>query len=338
MTLIAGIRGIRKSYIVADSRATISYPDGTTEIKDNAQKWMHFNQFSTIAVAGDAQLGAFIAKYMASMSSEHQSFAVTKSNFDVYLENAAVQFNQFTGRFTSCAILLVGYDVTQKDDLDAARLGDVMAAGVKKHGEGVSVEQNIDHEIIEAMSNALHANGGLSRGDRVEVDLSRSVVVGYKVSITDKGVVIEEDHADTFESLFYGADSAYNKVEVPVETVSDIYFRDTAGRTSRDVLLLDTIDLINFYKHTINDRKYTGVGGGIFPVMMTDTGGIFYSDELVRQSILDGSRETMRDTKVIDGKLHYKEGDGQYMPYESLIDIADNLTAKQYKLDYLVTY
>ena len=73
-------------------------------------------------------------------------------------------------------------------------------------------------------------------------------------------------------------------------------------------------------------------------MMMTDTGGIFYSDELVRQSILDGSRETMRDTKMIDGKLHYKEGDGQYMPYESLIDIADKLTTKQYKLDYSITY
>ena len=91
-------------------------------------------------------------------------------------------------------------------------------------------------------------------------------------------------------------------------------------------------------EHTITDRRYTGVGGGIFPVMMTDTGGIFYSDELVRQSILDGSRETMRDTKMIDGKLHYKEGDGQYMPYESLIDIADKLTTKQYKLDHSITY
>ena len=41
---------------------------------------------------------------------------------------------------------------------------------------------------------------------------------------------------------------------------------------------------------------------------------------------------------MIDGKLHYKEGDGQYMPYESLIDIADELTTKQYKLDYSITY
>lgn len=337
MTLIAGIRGIRKSYIVADSRATITHFDGTKEIKDNAQKWMHFNQFSSIAIAGDAHLGAFIAKYMASMSSEYQSFVDTKTNFDIYLENAAVQFNQFTGRFTSCAILLVGYDVSQKDDIDAGRLGDVMATGVKKYGEGVTVEQNIDHEIIEAMSDALHTRGGLKRGDRVAVNLSKSVVVGYRIGITVRGVNIEKDYADTFESLFYGADSAYNKVEVPVEIISDIYFRNTTGRSSRDILLFDTIDLINFYKDVIADRKYTGVGGGVFPVMITDSGGVFYSDELIRESLHDGAREVMRDTKMIGARLHYKGDNGEYLPYENLMDIANNLTTAQYN-HYSIKY
>ena len=49
-----------------------------------------------------------------------------------------------------------------------------------------------------------------------------------------------------------GLSGLVEAVEVPVETVAEIYFRDITGRSSRDVLLLDTIDLINFYLYLYN--------------------------------------------------------------------------------------
>lgn len=339
MTLIAGVRGVRKSFLVADSRATIKHADGTTTTQDNAKKWMHFNQYSTIAVAGDASLGAFIAKYMADLSSEFQSFHDTKINFDSNLNDAAIQFNQRTGRFASCAILLVGYDLTENDDMDARRLGEVMATGVMSHGEGIAVEQSIDNEILIAMSNALNnATQPVGAGNRVPLNLKKSVAVGYKVDVTQSGVQIDTEYADSFESLFYGADSAYNKIEIPTEILSDVYFRDSSAMDYQEILFRDTLGLIKFYQDVIEERQYEGVGGAIFPVMMTEGGGMFYSDEIIRQSRLDGSIHNERDTKMIDGKMHFKNSNGEYEEYVDLLAIAAQLEDANYHLDYSIDF
>lgn len=339
MTLIAGVRGVRKSYIVADSRATIKYADGSQETVDNAKKWMHFNQHSTIAVAGDAALGAYIAKYMAGMSDELQAFNVTKNNFDCHLHDAAIAFNRLTSRFTQCAILLVGYDLTHNEDVDARRLGEVMAAGVMQHGQGITVTQDVDHEIIVAMSDALaNSHHPLGSGDRVGINLKKSVVVGYKITVNSTGVHVDTEYADTFESIFYGMDSAYNTIELPLELISEIYFRDTTGMDYKGVLFRDTIALINFYKDIIQSRSYTGVGGGIFPVMMTENGGLFYSDEIIRQSRVDGIMHTDRDSKMIDGVMHFKNDTGQYEQYKDLLAIAEELESASYNMDFEIHY
>jgi hypothetical protein len=339
MTLIAGVRGVRKSFLVSDSRATIKHEDGTTITQDNAKKWMHFNQHSTIAVAGDASLGAFIAKHMTNMSSEFQPFHDTKANFDNHLEEAAAEFNQLTGRFTKCAVLLVGYDLTENEDMDARRLGEVMAAGVIRHGEGVSVNQSVDNEILSAMSNALgNATRPLGAGDRVPLGLKKSVAVGYKIDIRQDGVHIDATYADTFESLFYGADSAYNKIEVPDELLSDVYFRESSGMDYQEVLFRDTLGLIKFYDEVIEERQYQGVGGAIFPVMMTEGGGMFYSNEIIRQSRHDGSMHIDRDTKMIDGKMHFKNSNGEYEEYMDLLAIAEQLENANYHLGFGIDF
>jgi len=335
MTLIAGVRGIRKSFIIADSRATKTFADGSVVVEDNAQKWMHFNTYSTIAVAGDASLGAFIAKYMADLSSEQQSFTDTKAHFDTRLEEAGIEFNRATGRYTKCAILLVGYDLTQNDDFDATRLGEVLADGVQRHGDGVSVNQSVDTEILQAMGDALHSSPTpLGRGSRVSVNIKKAVVIGYKVTIDASGVHIETEEADSFESLFYGMDAAYNRIELPTNVMSDLYFKDVSSMNELEVLTHDTIGLITFYKDVIAQRSYTGVGGNIFPVMMTEVGGLFYANELIGYNFTNGTRNVLRESKMIDGKLHYLDTDDTYKPYVGLLDIAKTLEDADYELDF----
>jgi len=335
MTLTAGVRGIKKSFIIADSRATKTFPDGSVVVEDNAQKWMHFNTYSSIAVAGDASLGAYIAKYMTELSSEQQPFSDTKANFDTKLKEAAIEFNRATGRYTKCAILLVGYDLTQNDDFDATRLGEVLADGVRLHGDGVSVNQSVDTEILQAMGNALHSSPTpLSRGSRVSVDTKKAVVIGYKVTINASGVEVETEEADSFESLFYGMDASYNRIELPKNVMSDLYFKDVSSMNAFQVLAHDTIGLITFYKEVILQRSYEGVGGNIFPVMMTETGGLFYANELTGYSLTNGTRTVLRASKMIDNKMHYLDIDDEYRPYIGLLDIAKTLEDANYKLDF----
>ena len=320
-------------------QATKKYPDGSIEVEDNAQKWMHFNTFSTIAVAGDAGLGVYIAKYMAELSDEQTSFVETKQFFDDYLEDASIKFNQLTGRYTQCAILLVGYDLTRTDDFDAVRLGEVMGAGVQRRGDGVQVSQSIDPEILQALTATIESSATpVGRGVRVNIPSSRAVVIGYKVIIQGSGVQVTTEEADNFEAIFYGMDAVYNKIEIPVNTLSDIYFRDASNMDGFQILSLDTVQLINFYNDVITERAYTGVGGNIFPVMMTDAGGMFYANELIGYNIHDGSETRLRESKMIDGKLHYLDVNGRYKPYKGLLDIAAELEGAAYDLGFELEY
>jgi hypothetical protein len=329
MTLIAGVRGVRKSYIIADSRATITAPDGTVTINDGAKKWINHGPYSLCAIAGDAQLGAHITKRLVDELGTNPTFARVKEAFDNRLEEFSIEYNQATQRFTKCALILVGYNPEEKDQFDAARIGEVMAAGVLGHGEGVMVDQNIDQEIIRAMHYAHQMSDILGRplgkGSLVTVGLPRSEVIGYEVNISHSEVKVVHNYANNFEAIFYGADSAYNAIELPVDIISKIYFRNITGMTSADIIKADTMELFVFFQKIINERGYQNVGGGVFPVLMTPDGGSFYGGGVTKKSLIDGSTEQIRDTDVVDGKLCYKDSHGSIKEYEGLLDLARDI-------------
>lgn len=159
----------------------------------------------------------------------------------------------------------------------------------------------------------------------VTVDLPRSEVLGYEVNITPQKVSVECSSANNFEAIFYGADSAFNKIELPDDVLSEMYFRDIDGMDSAGILMADTMQLFVFFQKVISDRNYQNVGGGIFPVLMTPDGGSFYGGGITKQSISTGQREQIRDTDVVDGKICYKNANGEIKEYPSLLDLAARL-------------
>jgi hypothetical protein len=329
MTLIAGVRGIRKSYIIADSRATITTPNGDITYNDSAKKWINHGRYSLCAIAGDAHLGAHITKRLVDDLGIDPNYREVKVAFDENLEAYAKEYNQKTGRFTKCALILVGFDPKEKDEFDAGRLGEVMANGVTKHGEGITVDQSLDKEIIRAMHYAFEMSAvlgtPLNRGRMVSVGLPKSDVLGYEVAITSQRVKITKNEAKNFEAIFYGADSAYNRIELPDDVLSEMYFRDITGMNGSDILMADTMQLFVFFHKVITDRNYQNVGGGIFPVLMTPDGGSFYGGGITKQSISTGQAMQIRDTDVINGKVCFKDSNGEIKEYQSLLDLVSQL-------------
>jgi len=327
MTLIAGIRGVNKSYIAADSRQSYVNNGVIISSDDGVKKWVNHGPFSLTAVAGDAQLAAFITRRLVEMLGVNPTYPDVRRAFDSELIRLATEYNQETGRYCSCVIMLAGFDANKMDEFDAGRLGAVLGAGVKAKGEGVTVNQHIDSEIIKSMSYAMTMADIFRRelriGSKVKLNRPKSELTGYRINVNSDGVDIDVDEADNFEALFYGADSAFNRITLPDEIISELYFRDITGHTEESIIKADTMQLFVFIKTIIEERSYENVGGGIFPVMMTPTGGSYYAGGITKKSTITGVEEQVRDSEVIDGKICYKDVSGEMKQYKSLLDIAD---------------
>jgi hypothetical protein len=300
-------------------------PGGATS--DDVSKWKAFGRHAVIVVAGNALLAAYICDGILAKlpQPDDRSYNEVKAVFESDLEEISRQFNVDTGRYTHCTIMLSGYDLDSKDDVDAAKLGEVMAAGVKAKGDGVSVQQNIDAEIIKGMSyqmtmaELMHKPLGV--GDRVTINRPKSELTAYEIVIDQAGVHIQKTEADTFEALIYGADTAVNKLELPTETISNIYFRDISGQNAAEVMTGDGIHLIAFIKTTIEQRNYTNVGGNVVPLLITPELTAVGSGQVGRLNLRTKKVDLVGDIEVRNGKLHYKDYDGTYKPFRSLKDI-----------------
>lgn len=333
MTLIAGIRGVGKSFIAADSRQTIVLADGEEEILDDAQKWQQLGRYSMTAVAGDALLAAFIIRKLADLVGNTPSYTEVKEAFDANLELLAREYLIGRSRAdTHCAILLSGYEKSKKDLLDAGRLGDVLAAGVKKRGEGVTVEQNIDRSILEGMSTAMHsaAKHGktIQNGSMVSINSPLSELTGYQVTFDDGNVFIDMKEVDNFDAIFYGADSQFNIIKVPDEVLSEIYFRNIDGMDEEAIVKSDAMWIVAFMTEIIRERKYKHVGGNIFPIMIAPAGGSFYGGPISQQDRRTGELKVVRDSEIVDGVLCYTGLDGKPTAYQTLFDLADGKSSQ----------
>lgn len=329
MTLIIGLRGIGKSYLAADSRATITQA-GVTTTRDDATKWQAIGKHAVIVAAGDAQLAAYICDEIISsfQDVDAATFNEVRDKFEQDLELIATKFNKETGRFCRCTLMLAGYDLSQKEDVDAAVLGETMGGDLIAKGDGSSSTQSIDHEIIKAMSYQLNMaqilKKPLGRGDRVPINKPKSELMAYSVNVNQKKVNIDETVADTFEALVFGMDTAVNKLELPRETVSKIYFRDMNGLTTGEVIAGDGILLVAFIKSTVDKRGYTGVGGNVIPILITPEFNSVGSGQVSRFNLKTKQIDIVGDLIVKDGRLHYKDSDGEYKPYLRFREFKDN--------------
>jgi len=231
MTLIAGIRGIGKCFIAADSRETRTLPDGTIEHRDDVRKWMNYGKGAVSACAGDANLAAFLTTQIASTVGETPTYMEVKQVFDERLEEFAIEFNKKTGRYCSCTMMLTGFNMAEKDTFDGGRLGEVMAGEIVNSPDGTPFQQYIDKDIIHAMHYALTKAEAMGTqvglGTAVLTSRPKSELTGYKIGIRHDGVVIDIDEADNYQALFYGADSATNRIDLPNDMLSRIYFPQT---------------------------------------------------------------------------------------------------------------
>ena len=324
MTLIVGLRGVNKSYLAADSRLTNT---ATGEYSDDVSKWMNFGKLATCVVAGNAAMAAFICEAVLAIAGIEPSYQDVKTIFDRDLENLAKQFNVTTGKYTSCVIMLAGYRTDAKDSFDMGKIGMAMGASVQKAG-GKTVQQSIDPEIIKAMDSVFKdarpedwAKGGIGRGVRATINRPKSEITAYDVQLDGSGVHIRTAEADTYEALIYGADTATNKLELPAEITSEIFFRDVKGMDMYDVLSLDGVYFVAFINDTIKQRRYTNVGGNIISLFITPELHGFASGQAGMIDPKTGQSIILNDIEVIDGKMHYKDKDGAFMPYRSLLDI-----------------
>lgn len=326
MTLISGIRGFRKCYITSDSRETRTYPDGKLEYFDGAQKWVYYGKRAMSAAAGDAMLAAHISKKILNELGSDPSFSEVKALFDIKLRDFATDYNVQTGRFCSCVLMLSGFDQAEKEEFDAARLGEVMSADIVKQGEGKMMNQSIPPELLHSMRYAIVRAEAMGkqpagRGTKVPVDAPRSYVVGYKVSVTPNGVEIVHEEADNFQVLFYGADSAFHKIELPDDILSRIYFRDASGMTGVDILYADTMEVFTFTHLLIKQRGYSNVGGAIFPQLVTPNAITIEAGQISKLNLKTKQVEVVRESRVVDGKIIVQDTSGNDIEYRSLLDI-----------------
>ena len=318
MTLIVGLRGIGKSYLAADSRATIKQ---TGETRDDATKWQAIGKQAVVVAAGDAQLAAYICDQIISgfKDPDTTSFNEVKMKFEQELKELAIKFNKDTNRFCHCTLMLAGYDKTQKEDVDAAVLGEIMSADIVANSGGRAVNQSIDPEIIKAMSTRLATaqlqNKPLGRGDRVTINRPKSELRAYYVDVSAGGVNIKQTAADTFDALIFGADTAVNKLELPKEIISNIYFRNMSGQTAKEIITGDGIYLIAFIKSAIDQRGYKEVGGNVIPLLITPDFNAVGSGQVAKLNLITKEVEIVGDIEVKDGRLHYKDIDGEYKPF-----------------------
>jgi hypothetical protein len=206
------------------------------------------------------------------------------------------------------------------------RIGRVLGAGVQS-GNGVSVGQSVDPEIIKSVSymttvaQIIGRRSPLGPGTRVNVNRQKSELTAYQVELQQAGVDVTVTEADTFEALIYGADTAVNKLELPDDVIADIYFRDISGQDSISMIMADGVRFVAFINETIRTRGYTTVGGNIIPLYITPDLSGFADGEYGRLNLDTRQVESVGSTKVISGRLHYKDTDGTFKPYRSLLDI-----------------
>lgn len=324
MTLIVGVRGIRKSYLAADSRVT-NTADNT--IRDNVSKWQAMGRYSACVFAGNALLAAYLIDAVLGATGDEPSYAQVKSTFDTRLEDFAKQFNHETGYFRRCVVMLSGYDRDKQDDFDAVKMGKIWGAGVKKYGEGQTVRQSVDPEIIKSMRYAfsmaeiLHKPTGPQAGDRLSVNYPKSELTAYEVDISSSGVHIDTITADTYEALIFGMDTATNKLELPEEVISDLYFREVNNADVASHLQMDAIHFVSFINEVTRRRHYRGVGGNIISIVITPDWASLPSGQVERLDLRSQKKKLMNDIKVIGHKLCYRDKEGNYQPYISLREL-----------------
>ncbi|HTE58241.1 MAG TPA: hypothetical protein VK694_05860 [Verrucomicrobiae bacterium] len=325
MTLIVGLRGIGKSYLAADSRVTNVV---TGNSKDDVSKWTGFGKQDACVVAGNALMAAFVCEELRQLAGPDPTYEKVKQVFDTKLKSVAKRFNTTTGNYASCVIMLAGYRSSEKDTFDAAKIGEVMAAGVKRRDEGITVHQSIDKEIIKGMSYTMTMaeilGKQVGKGTRVTVGLPRSELTAYEVKIQGDGIEVVTTEADTFEALIYGADTAVRRLELPIDRISDIFFRDVSNQKGETIIQIDGIHFIAFINGTIKERGYNNVGGNVIPILVTPTSVMISSGTVGRIDLRTGKPEVLNEVKVISGKMHFKDKVGDFKPYRTLQDIKES--------------
>ena len=315
--------------MAADSRQTIIDSSGGTRHDDGVRKWMPYGKNTVSAVAGDAHLAAFITQKVVDEVGETPEYPFVKTIFDTKLADYARQYNQVSGRFCSCSIMVAGIDNDSIDDFDAGRLGAVMAGEPRTMPDGTTFTQSMDSEVIRSMHYAFSLGEILGRppgrGTIVPVQRPRTELIGYTVNVALDGVHIATETAGNYQALFYGADAAFNKIELPDELMTKLYFRERNTDDINTILQQDTMYVFAFIKSIIEERGYTNVGGGIFPVMLYPENTVYYAGEISQYNLTTRRTVIARDSKVTGGHLCYKNEKGQYIPYKSLLDIASSI-------------
>lgn len=333
MSLIFGLCLPRKVYLVSDSR--LSSSDGS--YTDDFSKWLDLNPRLAVVVANSAYQASWILKKIIGdirpTAGWDWGFAELESYLRENLEKYGNEFYAETGLISdSVSMIFGGFEKDKKLVIDAARLGDAMAAPVKAAGDGVIVNQNVDMTIINAFSKVLNEAGAkgqeVSAGTKFEVDLPRPRVLAVTIRPTDQGAEIKFEDAEPYDGIVFNPSFRTERVKLPAELIGQLEYRDRTGENGDDGwVYAENAEIIKYVKRLTDEKNWGTVGGTILTLLVTPDDSGFATGEYVY--ISSDGKELHGGLTEIDGKPHYYDEDGNIKPYRFVFEYIDEKESKK---------
>jgi hypothetical protein len=326
MSLIYGICLPRKIYLVSDSRLTIKKADGNDEYSDDFGKWVDINPRLGVIVANSAyQASWMLRKIVPDVKEKGMSwdFSELEKYLKASLPKLAKDFYGQTHRLEdSVGFIFGGFENNKKLQIDADRMIDAMAAPVMEQGEGVSVSQTIDKEVVSAFSEVLNKAAKLgaevSNGTLFNVDLPRPRVLAVTIRATNQGPEVIYEDAKCYDGIAFNPQHKTERVELPPGLIGNLEHRDKSNEKDEESFYEDSRHILLYTDSLIDDKGWPTVGGEVVPLcIMPDSSGIATG---VYLRIKNGEQYKGGIGTDKDGKVYYYDKAGFMKPYRFIYD------------------
>src|SRR6185369_1520832 len=327
MSLIYGLSLAKKIYLVSDSRLT--YTDGS--YKDDFSKWLNLNPQLAVVVAGSAHQACWLLREIRKGINKDWDFSELENFLKDSIQSLATRYYSETGDYNdSVGMIFGGFEKSNKLEIDAARLGQIMSSPVIERGEGVNVSQTVDSQIKEALLQTLmkgtREGRTVGEGTLIEVDSPRPRIMAVTINASDRGAEVTFENAGCYDGLVFNPKYKTERIVLPDSLIGNLEFRDKSGETEENTLYKDQGYIIIDALRLLRERKWPTVGGNILCLVMTpDFSGFASGDYMYVPAEGDPIRG---GTEVIDGRLHYFDKEGQKHPYRFIYDYLDNSDKK----------
>lgn len=329
MSLILGICLPRKIYLISDSRLTSEKADGTKTFSDDFGKWLDINPRLGVVVANNAhQASWMLRKMLPDIRAQGMEWDFTdlETYLNDNLERLGNEYYAETGLVSnSVNFIFGGFEKNKKLEIESSRLGDAMAAPVKAAGEGVTVEQSVDMDIINAFSKVLHkaveVGKQVSNGTLFEVDMPKPRVLAVTVRATNSGTEVVYEDTMCYDAVVFNPQYKTERIKLPAGLIGQLEYRDKSMEQGQATIYEDYRHILLYVDKLLDDKQWPTVGGEVLPqLIMPDSSG-FATGYYIR--VKDG-QQYMGGIGVNEkGEMHYYDKQGNMIPYRFIYNYLD---------------